>query len=159
MNLQLSPQRSIYGLVLDTMLYATTSPVSPPPVSDGTVKVKVLKPRSDVPLIDLRTGLISPQWDRWFSDVFDVRLGGALGPSLPQVQANVVETQAASSVAIAALTQSVEINAASTAAAIEVAQTNNTPGAEEIPPPVLVVPPEPSPPRSPPTNHPLPVQQ
>ena len=155
-QLQVSPQRSVYGLVLDAMQYVVRTTPTVTPLGDGDVKNKILKPRGDVPLVDPKTGLISAQWDRWLSDVADVRLGGALGPTITQVQANVVETQSVATTASAAITQSLEQNAATTAALLEVIQVANTPGSAEIPPPVLVVPTAPVVPPAPPPPPPAP---
>ena len=41
-----------------------------------------------VPLVDPQTGLITPQWYRFFSDTFE-RVGGANSPTIPEVSTGV----------------------------------------------------------------------
>ena len=108
-----------------------------------TVRKKTLFPRSDVPAVDPATGRWSEPWYRVMQYIHDVKLGGTDAPTLPQIQSSVASVSDAAinaSGSVAAITQFVETNAASQAAATEVLQAASVPGAAQIPPPVLTVP-------------------
>ena len=104
-------------------------------VNESQYRKKVLKPRSDVPFAD-SAGRISEPWDRYF-DYLDFKLGGPLGPSLPDVVSNIEDSSTAINAAVAnvaASSQQVIVNAQALAAAVEVIANSNLPGATQIPP-------------------------
>lgn len=80
---------------------------------------------------------LDPSWERWLRHTWFDRLGGDSGPTMTEVQTNVVETKA-QAVEAAATATAVEVqviaNAESLAATVEVAQNNSLAGATSIPP-------------------------
>jgi hypothetical protein len=133
-------QKSIYGYIVDRQLFAITATPPPPGPQDLAAANKVLKPRRDVVAVDLKTGLLTEAWDRYFDYVENIKLGGPLAPSIPEIHETATVATAQAAITTAAIIQTIEINAESSAAAVEVAQTNNTPGAAVIPPPIIIVP-------------------
>jgi len=85
-------------------------------------------------------GTMRPSWYRFFEYVANRRLGGIAGPSMNEVQANVVETkvQAVNAVvAAASVEQALTTNAEALKATIQVAQNAGLAGASNIPEVVL----------------------
>jgi len=79
----------------------------------------------------------NPVWDRFLRMWWQDRMGGDAGPTMAEVQTNVVETKTAAVNAAAtaqAVTVQVNANAEALAATVEVAQTNGLSGSESIPP-------------------------
>lgn len=94
-------------------------------------------PKISVPIIDKRTGLMSPVWWRFFRELAD-RVGGIQGPSITQVVTTVEQTQfqVAQNTAYTDSAVAYAASVAATAeAAAEVAQSNGLSGAGSIPPP------------------------
>jgi hypothetical protein len=93
-------------------------------------------PPKHVKPIDPRTGDWTDEWRRFWEYAFNERLGGINGPSMGEVQANVVETKAAAVqavVASAAVETVVIANAEALAATVQVAQSSSLDGADQIP--------------------------
>lgn len=98
-----------------------------------------LPPRGTPPF-DLKTGKWTPEWERFVYDFFENQMGGINGPSMAEVQANVVETKAAAisaSVATSAITEVVVANAEALAVAVQVSQNAALDGADQIPEVIL----------------------
>lgn len=98
-----------------------------------------LPPRGTPP-IDLKTGKWNPEWERFVYDFFENQMGGINGPSMAEVQANVVETKAAAvqAVAASAAVETVVVaNAEALAVAVQVSQANSLDGADQIPEVIL----------------------
>lgn len=92
-------------------------------------------PRIDEKVIDPRTGCFTARWYNYFRALGE-RLGGVQGPSIPQVQQSVAETQ----VQVAATTSyAVQVSnyaqgvAATASATASVTQSNGLSGAGSIP--------------------------
>lgn len=80
---------------------------------------------------------INPDWFRFLHDLFEQRLGGAQGDSIPDLSTTVVDTRAQAITAIngvSAVSQQVDANAQALAATVQVAQTNSLAGSTQIPP-------------------------
>lgn len=116
-------------------LYSETG-VTP---SANLTGLRARKPPRHVPLARLdKDGnyYITEAWDRYLEHVDKIRLGGPLGPNLPDIETTVTtaQAQAATVAATAAgLTQQVAQNAESLAATVEVAENNALTGATQIP--------------------------
>ena len=81
--------------------------------------------------------LISPDWFRFLHDLFEERLGGAQGDSIPDISTAVVSTRdqaIAATNGVSSVTQQVNANAQTLAATVQVAQNNSLTGATQIPP-------------------------
>ena len=82
-------------------------------------------------------GNMDQTWYKFFQYVAEIKLGGANGPTLANVAADVVTAKAQSTqaaVTSAAVTQQVQANAQALQATVEVAQTNGLSGSLQIPP-------------------------
>lgn len=104
----------------------------------GALKAWLPPPR--VPVVDLRSGVMTPEWYRFFRYLAEDRLGGPNAPSIGDVRTTVTSVQDAVStnvVSVAAVTDAVNANAASLQTAIEVSKQNNLTGATQIPDPVV----------------------
>lgn len=80
--------------------------------------------------------MCDPAWYRFFEYIAETRLGGKQGPGIPAVVAVVAQTQvtaAASTTAVAELTQQTQANAEALFVVREVAQNNSLTGAGLIP--------------------------
>lgn len=105
-------------------------------------------PRADEVWIDMKTGRPSRRFFQFMREISEVRLGGVQGKSVPQVQTDVVNTQAevaATTTFAASISQYAQGVAAVVQATTEVAQDSGLAGAESIPD----VPAAPSRPRDP----------
>ncbi len=80
---------------------------------------------------------IDPNWWRFLHDLFEQRLGGSQGDSIPDLTTTVVDTRTqaiAAVTGVSAVSQQVNANAQTLAATVQVAQTNSLTGASQIPP-------------------------
>lgn len=80
---------------------------------------------------------MSPEWFRFWSVMFNQRLGGPQGDSIPDITTTVVSTRTqaiAATNGVAAVSQQVDANAQSLAATVQVAKNNSLAGAAQIPP-------------------------
>lgn len=80
---------------------------------------------------------IDPNWWRFLHDLFEQRLGGSQGDSIPDLTTTVVDTRTqaiAAVTGVSAISQQVNANAQTLAATVQVAQTNSLTGASQIPP-------------------------
>lgn len=105
--------------------------------NQGSRNVADWLPRIDEKAIDPRTNCFTPRWYNYLREL-GVRLGGVQGPSIPQIQQSVVETQAQSAATATYVDSAVAYTAsvaATAEAAAEVAQSNGLSGAGSIPPP------------------------
>lgn len=87
--------------------------------------------------------LISADWFRFLHDMFEQRLGGTQGDSIPDLSTTVISTRTqaiAATNGVAAVSQQVDANAQSLAATVQVAQNNSLAGAKQIPPVIYNVP-------------------
>lgn len=103
-------------------------------------------PRADEVWIDPKTGRPSRRFYQFLREIAEVRLGGVQGKSVPQVQTDVVNTQAevaATTTFAAQVNQYAQGVAAVAAATTAVAQDSGLAGSESIP----EVPPAPTRPR------------
>lgn len=104
---------------------------------EGSAKSWLPPPR--VPVTDPNTGIMTPEWYRFFRYIVEDRLGGPNAPSIGDVQTNVVSVQDAVTTnvsSVATLTDAVNTNAQSLQTQIQVSQNNSLAGANQIPPPV-----------------------
>lgn len=105
--------------------------------SENGLKAWLPPPR--VAVVDLKTGLMTPEWYRFFRYIVEDRLGGPSAPSIGDVQTTVASVQDAVStnvVSVAAITDAVNTNAASLQTTIEVSRQNSLVGATQISNPV-----------------------
>jgi len=80
---------------------------------------------------------INPDWYRFLHDLFEQRLGGVQGDSIPDLSNTVVDTRAQAITAVngvSAVSQQVDANAQTLAATVQVAQNNSLTGSTQIPP-------------------------
>jgi hypothetical protein len=80
---------------------------------------------------------IDPNWWRFLHDLFEQRLGGSQGDSIPDITTTVVDTRAQAITAqssVSAVAQQVDANAQALAATVQVAQNNSLTGSKQIPP-------------------------
>lgn len=80
---------------------------------------------------------IDPNWWRFLHDLFEQRLGGTQGDSIPDLTTTVVDTRAQAITAqtsVSAVSQQVDANAQALAATVQVAQNNSLTGSGQIPP-------------------------
>lgn len=81
--------------------------------------------------------MISPDWFRFLHDMFEQRLGGSQGDSIPDISTAVVSTRdqaIAATNGVSSVSQQVNANAQTLAATVQVAQNNSLAGAAQIPP-------------------------
>lgn len=86
---------------------------------------------------DGKTVNLTPIWFKFLSLLFNERLGGPQGASIPDLSTSVVTTRAqavTATNAVALVGQQVNANAQSLGAVVQVAQTNSLSGATQIPP-------------------------
>jgi hypothetical protein len=122
------PFRAVSGIFsegggVDTSVNATTN--------------KTVMPPPNEPLTD-QQGRISPSWYRFLEYMFNKKLGGAAGPTMADIAANVESSQAAVTQTIATVTavsEAVTQNAQVLQATVEVAQNNSLSGSANIPSP------------------------
>jgi hypothetical protein len=122
------PFRAVSGIFsegggVDTSVNATTN--------------KTVMPPPNEPLTD-QQGRISPSWYRFLEYMFNKKLGGAAGPTMADIAANVESSQAAVTQTIATVTavsEAVTQNAQVLQATVEVAQNNSLSGSANIPAP------------------------
>ena len=101
--------------------------------------LKAWLPPPRVPVTNPTTGLMTPEWYRFFRYIVEDRLGGASAPSIADVQSTVGSVQQAvtsNSAAVALVTDAVNANAQSLQTTIQVSQINALAGAAQIPDPV-----------------------
>lgn len=97
---------------------------------------KAWLPPRHIPVTDAATGLMTEEWYRYHEYMANQRMGGINGPSMGEVQTNVVETKAAAVqavVAASAISEVVVANAEALKATVEVTQTNALSGSDQIP--------------------------
>lgn len=85
---------------------------------------------------------MSQDWFRFFHDLFEQRLGGTQGDSIPDISTTVVSTREQAIAAqngVSVVSQQVDANAQTLAATVQVAQTNSLAGSSQIPPVVYSV--------------------
>lgn len=107
-------------------------------------------PRADEVWIDMKTGRPTRRFFQFMHEIAERRLGGVQGKTVPQVQTDVVNTQAevaATTTFATAIGQYAAGVAASTMATVEVLQDTGASGSESIPevprlPPKYQEPPE-----------------
>ena len=107
---------------------------------DRAPTLKAWLPPPRVPVTDLQTGLMTPEWYKFFRYIAEDRLGGASAPSIADVQTTVGSVQQAVTSNVAAVslvTDAVNTNSQSLSTTIEVAKNNALTGATQIPSPVL----------------------
>lgn len=105
--------------------------------SEASIKAWLPPPR--VAVVDTKSGLMTPEWYRFFRYIAEDRLGGASAPSIGDVENTVTAAQSAVTqniVAISAVTEAVNTNAQSLQTTIQVAQQNSLAGANQIPAPI-----------------------
>lgn len=103
--------------------------------NSGTTSTRWL-PDFDVPVVDIKTGKVTPSWGWWFNEVAN-RLGGQQGPSLPAVASDAstaVQTATQNASDVGAIVQTVNSNVAATQAITQVALRAELAGANQIPP-------------------------
>lgn len=104
--------------------------------SRAAASAKSWLPGARVKLVDER-GYITSPWLRFFTYVAEQRLGGINGPSMAEVETNVIETKAQAvnaATSAASVTQQSIANAEALQATVEVVQNNSLSGATAIPP-------------------------
>lgn len=104
--------------------------------NEGSRNVADWLPRIDEKVIDPRTGFFTVRWYNYFRALGD-RLGGIQGPSIPQVQQAVQETQVQVAANTVYTNQAVDYTAqvaASAEATAQVAQSAGLTGSGSIPP-------------------------
>lgn len=102
--------------------------------ASGSPKAWLPPPR--VKLVD-KDGYITSPWHRFLTYLVEQRLGGINGPSMAEVETNVLETKAqavSAATSAASVTQQTIANAESLQATVEVVQNNSLSGATAIPP-------------------------
>jgi len=94
--------------------------------------------RQPVVVADGKGGMVmDATWYRFFDHVANVRLGGADAPSVPDLVASAIETQATvatTSASLATVATQTQTNAEVLAVVSEVASVNALTGADQIPP-------------------------
>jgi hypothetical protein len=111
--------------------------------SRSAASIKSWLPPIGVPMVDPSTGKCNESWYRFLNYLANQRLGGINGPSMGEVQTNVIETKAAAvnaATASAAVEQQAAANAEALKAVVQVAQVAELPGAEEVPEVILRAP-------------------
>lgn len=85
------------------------------------------------------TVLIDPTWYRFLDYIANVQLGGPTGPTMGDISSTLGSTRnsaISAENAVSVVAQTVNANASSLAATVQVAQTNNLSGSTQIPKPV-----------------------
>jgi hypothetical protein len=117
-------------------------------------------PRPDEVWVDQKTGRPTPRFFQFVREIAEVRLGGVQGKSVPEVHADVVQTQATATATVSYATQLGQYTqgvAATAAATLLLLMDNDEPAAEPVPPPPAEVPeytPPPKPPGKPGSEEP-----
>lgn len=111
--------------------------------SSNSAKNKLKMPHFSIEIGQTEDGQpvrMSHEWYRFLNELFEQRLGGTQGASIPDLSTTVVATRSQAidaQTTAAAVGQQANANAQSLAATIQVSQNNNLSGASQIPRPVF----------------------
>jgi len=106
-------------------------------ISSSVAKTKL--PQAQLPLGRVQpdgTVVMDPTWYRFLDYIANVQLGGVTGPTMGDLSATVDSTRSSAinaQNAVSVVAQTVNANAASLAATVQVSQTAALPGATQIP--------------------------
>ncbi len=107
-------------------------------ISSNVAKTRL--PQAQLPLGRVQpdgTVLMDPTWYRFLDYIANVQLGGITGPTLGDISTTVDSTRSsaiAAQTSVSQVAQTVNANASTLAATVQVAQTSALPGATQIPP-------------------------
>ena len=106
--------------------------------SDGQLKAWL--PPQRVKLVDDQ-GFMRPEWYRFFRYIAEDRLGGATGPSVPDVASSLTDVQSAVTTSVSAVnvvSAAVNTNASVLQSTVEVTQRNGLAGSDQLDAPIKV---------------------